>query len=383
MEYLDKLGCYRVGDLKFYSKLEAIEAMRRTGIHLHWDFNEAAYSSHDWTVEPQESLDELYAIRARQIRDKYDYVILMYSGGADSAQILHTCFKNDIKIDEIASFVNYDATQDKQNYLNAEIFNVALPTVDKYKEKFPWVKYRHIDLTNLTIDFFSDEKNKFDWIYSMNLNFNPNGTSRQGLGLKVKEWRDIIDSGKKLAIVWGADKPRIVHENNKFSFRFIDITDAGATVKSMAGEMPYTDELFFWSPDLAKIPIKQAHILKRYLSVDDLQNTRFVSTIKSEIDLAYKTVNGVKHWISVHGVNHLIYPDWDITTFSMGKTPSLIFSKRDEWFFNIENTSSFRHTWEMGVDKLWKTIPDYWKNDPKDIKKWLKLCISKDYYLEK
>jgi len=379
----DKLGCYRVGDLKFYSKLEAIEEMQRTGIHLHWDFNEAAFSSYDWTTEPEESLEELYLARAQQIRDNYDYVILMYSGGSDSTQILHTFLKNNIKIDEVASFVNYDLTRDKDNYLNAEIFNVALPTVEQFKEQYPWINYRHIDLTKLTIDFFSDPKNKFDWIYSMNFNLNPNGTSRQGLGLKVKEWREVIESGKKMAIVWGCDKPRIVHENNKFSFRFIDITDASASVASMAGQMPYTDELFYWSPDMAKIPIKQAHILKRYLSVDNLDNLRFVSTTRDEIDLAYKVVNGKKYWISVHGVNHLIYPDWDITTFTRGKTPSLIFSERDDWFFKMQDALTFKHNWEMGVIKLWQTIPDYWKNNPKDIKKWIKLCVSKDYFLEK
>jgi hypothetical protein len=34
---------YRLGDLKFYSKLEAIEMHAKTGVHLHWDFNEAAF----------------------------------------------------------------------------------------------------------------------------------------------------------------------------------------------------------------------------------------------------------------------------------------------------------------------------------------------------
>jgi hypothetical protein len=74
--YPDRLGCYRVGDLKFYSKLEAIEMHTRTGIHPHWDFNEAAFSSYDWTTEPEENLLELYRQRAQQLRNKYDYIVL-------------------------------------------------------------------------------------------------------------------------------------------------------------------------------------------------------------------------------------------------------------------------------------------------------------------
>jgi hypothetical protein len=84
MTYQDKLGVYRVGDLKFYSKLQAIEMSTKTGIHLHWDFNEAVFDSYDWTVEPKDSLVELYRQRAQQLRNKYDYIILAYSGGADS-----------------------------------------------------------------------------------------------------------------------------------------------------------------------------------------------------------------------------------------------------------------------------------------------------------
>ena len=77
MTYQDKLGVYRVGDLKFYSKLEAIEMHTKTGIHPHWDFNEAVFSSYDWTVEPKEDLLELYKQRAEQLRNQYDYIILI------------------------------------------------------------------------------------------------------------------------------------------------------------------------------------------------------------------------------------------------------------------------------------------------------------------
>ena len=37
--YPDPLGCYRVGDLKFYSKLDAIDAMQKTKIHLQFPVN--------------------------------------------------------------------------------------------------------------------------------------------------------------------------------------------------------------------------------------------------------------------------------------------------------------------------------------------------------
>jgi len=48
-----------------------------------------------------ESLDFLYALRARQLREKYDYLVLYFSGGADSTNILKTFIDNNIFLDEI------------------------------------------------------------------------------------------------------------------------------------------------------------------------------------------------------------------------------------------------------------------------------------------
>ena len=134
MNYPDKLGCYRVGDLKFYSKLQAIEMHTKTGIHPHWDFNEAVFDSYDWTVEPTEPLTEIYRARAQQLRDQYDYIVLMYSGGADSHNVLMSFLNNDIKLDEVASMSNQQATGDKNSWMNTEIFNVAIPTVEYLKK---------------------------------------------------------------------------------------------------------------------------------------------------------------------------------------------------------------------------------------------------------
>ena len=184
MTYQDKLGVYRVNDLKFHSKLEAIEMHTKTGVHPHWDFNEAVYSSYNWTVEPTENILELYRQRAVQLREKYDHIVLMYSGGADSTTMLESFVNNGIHVDEVASYINYTATGDKDNYLNAEIFRVSVNKIDHLKEKYPWLKYRLIDLTDLTLDLFSQNETKFNWIYDMNMFFNPNAAARDQLALK-------------------------------------------------------------------------------------------------------------------------------------------------------------------------------------------------------
>jgi hypothetical protein len=378
MIYQDKLGVYCVGDLKFYSKLEAIEHMQRTGVHLHWDFNEAVFSSYDWTKEPVMSLPELYKRRAQQLREKYDYIILQYSGGADSDNVLQTFVDNDIKIDEIVSYVNYDANGNRDHFLNSEFFRAALPRIDQLKINCSWINHRVVDLTDLTLTTFLDPKNKFDWIYNQNVYMTANCVARANIAYKIKPWRDLIESGKKICLLWGADKPRILHIDGKFRFRFLDMLDL--TASSTSGQQSYTDELFYWTPDLPEIVIKQAHIIKNYLNTY-LTTSPFVTEEKS--DLAFKMHQGKKLWLNNHGVHTLLYPKWNIATFSAGKTPSLVYSARDDWFWGLEQPNQSKHIWEMGINKIWNTISDYWKNDPQDISKGLVGCWGKDYFLEK
>lgn len=157
-KFPDPLGYYQVGNMKFYSKLEAIEMQEKTGIHLHWNFNEDVFSSYDWKTEPSAPILELYRQRAQQLRDKYDYIILNFSGGADSTTILESFVNNDIKIDELVSQINYDANGDKNAWLNSEIFVTTIPYVERLKERHPWIKHRLVDLTQLELDHFNQNK---------------------------------------------------------------------------------------------------------------------------------------------------------------------------------------------------------------------------------
>jgi hypothetical protein len=379
MNYIDKLGCYRVGDLKFYKKFDAMEMHTKTGIHPHWDFNEAVFSSYDWTKEPAESILELYRKRAQQLREQYDYIIVMYSGGADSTTVLESFLHNDIKVDEVASYSNFQKTGIRDDLLNAEIVNVVLPNIEHLQTQHPWLKYRLLDMLELELDHFSS-KDSPDFFRATNMFLNPNASARISLALKVTEWADIIHSGKRLAIVWGKDKPRVYHENGRWICKFIDFLDDSCSTKSIAGEEPYTDEFFYWTPDMPEITIKQSHMIKNYLNLVNTETLPFVSNVSS--DLAYKEINGKKHWLSNHGVHSIIYPSWNVNTFTSGKTNSITLSPRSSAFFQLQDTHSAKKNYYKGMEKLWTSIPDYWKNDPADAARGLKACWSKSYFLD-
>ena len=378
MIYQDKLGVYRVGDFKFYSKLEAIEMHSKTGIHPHWDFNESVFGSYDWTKEPEQSLTDLYAARAQQLRNKYDYIVLMYSGGADSTNVFDTFLSNNIYIDEVASFHNYSVTNNYNSFFGAEVNQVVRPKIKLLKEKYPWIRHRIIDVGELELEYFSTEFSK-NWLYELNSILCPSGVARESLALKIKEWRDIIESGKKLCLIYGSDKPRVFHKNGQYVFTFADIIDNTCTVKSMSGLQPYTDELFYWTPDMPEICIKQAHIVKRYMSQPNIENALFITT--SPTGLAYSERNEKKYWLDIHGIHTLVYPTWDISTFSVGKAGEILVTPRDSWLFELSNEHVIKKHWTIGLEKLLKTLPDYWKNDLSNWTKGVKGCISRDYFL--
>ena len=379
MKNPDNFGFYRIADFKFYSKLEAMEMHAQTGIHPHWDFNEAVFSSMDWTQEPVETLEDLYCQRAQQLRNEYDHLVLWYSGGADSDNVLHSFINNDIKLDEVASFVNYEATKEKINFLNAEIYEVASEKILQAKLKQPDLTHRIVDLCQPTIDEFQNKESKFDWIYHFHSIITVNAVARQRLPLAVKEWRDMFEQGKKVGFIFGAEKPRISQTSSgNYVFKFLDVLDtmvsAGAQIRNDPWDNP---EFFYWTPDCPKIVIKQAHILKKYLKYADTTSHWMTET---KVDLASKKINGKTWWLSMDGVHTLIYPKWQPVLYQF-KPKSPLFSARDTWFMEMNDGEDSWRIWRNGLEKRWQAVDDYWKNDVDDMSKGYVSSWSREYNL--
>ena len=106
----DKFGYYEVDGRPTYSKLEEAEWSYFNKSTIRWDFNDDIFNKIDWSIEPPNSLWDLYKMRARQIREAYDYVVLWYSGGSDSHNMLLAWIDAGLKIDEIATTWNYETT---------------------------------------------------------------------------------------------------------------------------------------------------------------------------------------------------------------------------------------------------------------------------------
>jgi len=378
----DHYGYYTVGQHKTYSKLDAVLLHERTGIFPTWHFNDAEFSAQDWTLEPPESLQEIYRQRAQQIRDNYDYLVLFYSGGADSTNILQTFLKNDIKLDEIAQFYSYDGDRgNADSNFNAEVTRVAIPWSQKITQQYPYINHRVIDQSQLIDSIYDLPEIKYDFLYQQNTCISPNNFSRVYLRRVIKDYSDMIASGKRLCFIWGAEKPRIYIEDNRYCLKFLDMVDNCVSPllqqQDFAG---YHDELFYWSPDFVRGLIKQGHAVIQALKTWPTTHPFFAA---EQTPYGYTVRNGQKWYLTVHGLHTVLYPDWDINTFSVGKKRSPILSLRDTWYLDKTDgsTQRFLHGIKMLDQLLTKTLDGYWKNTH-NLMDGIKGCLTKPYFLE-
>jgi hypothetical protein len=376
----DQFGYYTVGnDFRTYSKLEAMQTMQRTGIHLEWNFNKEIFGSYDWKTEPTETLPELYRQRAQQIRDSYDYVVIFYSGGADSWNILNTFLSNGIRVDEIAHCWSLAGDRTHSSYFNEEVYHVAIPNSQKIKEQYPDINHRIIDISQTVNDMYLQGSNKFDFIYYTNSLISPNGLARSYLRETVPEYRNMIASGQRVAFIWGTEKPRLHLRDGRYACQFLDMFDntVSSRLQSIALDKGYYDELFYWSPAAVPIIIKQCHLMRRFLSVADPRHV----WLEDQTGPYGKTKQG-NRWLTNHGLHSIIYPGWDVNTFTNGKNNQSVIGPRDRWFWSQDpETNPGLKIFNAGVQKIFSSIDRYWYNVETDWRRGFKNCIN-EYFIE-
>ena len=357
----DRFGYYRIGQQKFYSKYLAIQEHARTGIHPEWHFNDEVFSSYNWKEEPAESLEELYRQRVEQLRNKYDYLVLLYSGGSDSHNILDVFINNNIKLDEICTYHNLSAPGQQDLGTNAEVLRAAFPYMEHVRSTHPEIRQRIVDITPNQVSYWLNDQYGQLWLENLSNNFHLGSIQSQIKYSLDPEYAQMRDRGIKIGFIVGTDKPRVWQIDGRWCVRFIDtFTDFIFHCQDDG------TEFFYWSPDLPKLIIKQSHIVKRYLE-QATESTPFVSTTK-KIELACKEHNGKKLWLSDHGVHSLLYPTWNINTFSLGKDPhkawvleisglEILYTKK---IIKASKTTNADWCYKYGFKFAEKTIPPDW-----------------------
>lgn len=278
---------YKINNKKYADRLgflvENVNAFTNSEVTFCIPKIESSFDSLNLFEEPKESLNDLYKQRAIQLRNDYDYIILFYSGGADSHCILETFLLNNIFIDELVIYDSVDLpsktkikNEDPEGFVylesegrGREIQHSAIPLAKHFIETYsPNTKITYFSsLLEEHLKFWKNmTKDKFfynlDTVFtSLISNFtvfrtrNPNVFS--------PNWKK-IKSTKKTVSLWGREKPAIKYNDTGFYFFFTDnlfqATFDPCFNLSEDG-FPNIHEFFFIHPSCPKLFLKQAHVL--------------------------------------------------------------------------------------------------------------------------
>ena len=329
----DKFGFYQVGEYRTYSRMEAIEYSANSKKKIHWNYNDEVFSKVNFSKEIDISLNELYKLRCRQIRNSYDYVVLFYSGGSDSHNMLMQWINSDCKLDEVATLVSLEGSKVKNNYGNIEQYFVAIPNIIALSEKYKF-NYTVIDFSKFIMDYIATNARHEHILYDINFNMSPNNIAKSLLRYNVDKWKNLILSGKKVCFLWGMEKLSISNRDGNNYLKFKDRYDCVLSpIVQRNYNIGWYDEFFSITPDLPELMIKQCNIIKNFFKIRNTNLHSILSYYQQEpSSRGYN--KRLNLYLSDDGYRKLLYPHWDLNTLSRGKSASTSKSPQDDWIWN-------------------------------------------------
>lgn len=344
-----KLGYYICDNMEFGSKIQACFHGVKTQRPVQWIFNNDVFKQYDWTIEPEHDLDYYYNLRARQIREQYDYVVLSYSGGSDSHNIYESFRRQGLHIDEILVNTMETASQkildpSSRDAVNAPLSEHRLHTLPRLKEiavTMPKTKITIVDLSSYVFKNF-ESIGDASWVMEKREGLNPIGITRFNY-LHQSEIRKRFDKNYQIGLIIGCEKPRTLIYNGNLAIRF---SDRSANINTVADHYRlYTNctvEFFYWSPDCVPLLIKQGHVIKRYLEANpDMQIHWKLSTTNESFRLIHEPL-----------LRTLIYTTWNNHWFQGKKSINDWYSEFDYWFLKNYNETKAYHVWREGIEYI-------------------------------
>lgn len=395
-------GFFEVGDAKFYSKLDAVHHSMETGDTVKWNFNNKAFSKLDWTKDPGHDLKYWYRQRAQQIRDKYDYVVLMFSGGCDSTNVANSFFDNDIHVDELFILHVLDGTHgDPHSFMTGEIFHLAIPyALEKLKGKKTRLTLH--DNSNWERQMVSSAENRaYSWRAYNNIhNLAMCGRYHSptiGWHQRFNKWRRLIDSGKTVAFVWGEIKPPVNYdaEVGKHYYQIEDhYPHMPSPGRQWVNDPTENHENFYTQPDLPELMIKQAHVLLEKIKNFNSNRHLFFEREKDNIwvtspwgfqaanpqasSRCFTTQEGKDFEMFYNDYHQLVYPGWK-PGYIQWKQHGRAVHPWHQWL--ADEMPQHAKSWYKEYIEVFSALPDEWSRHRGSLEQNLKR-IPINYYIE-
>jgi hypothetical protein len=311
-------GFYEYRGQVFLDKTTVLEAAvdnNDLNPHIHFNFNDSIFKSIDWQVEPDINLADLYRMRAQQLRDSYDHLILMYTGGSDSRQVLHTFLDNNIFLDQVITIYPEKLTEKIKvswdiYHPDAFLFEHELTTLPGLKDlhaRSPKTQIQIVDCSNELMTFYHKDNYWADRRPLSRLGGTFHCTK---MNAGIQYVRENTEKLGKVAVIWGCDKPNVMLHQGMLYGYFVDTGFNGSQVLRPTNVVDFSPVMFFSAADAPLITIKQCHVIKSWLE-----------RVPGIYKIFEKWGDNPSAWAAGRELTkHMIYPSWHHSIFQGDKS---------------------------------------------------------------
>lgn len=339
-----KYGAWACNKQLFETKKEALLYSSSTGLPVSFYYHNNIWEKFNVASIIETDLDALYKERAQQLRDRYNHLILYYSGGSDSNNILMTFLKNNIVLDEVVVkwqkplidqkfYIPNNKDTSARNSASEWDYSVK-PTLNFLKQYYPHIKITIQDFTNKiyspqyeSVKFW---ENRLENIKSSRV------TLSTVLQRSDYELQHYTYFKKNTGHIYGVEKPRLFVKDGWINFMFTDVSLENSLMEEARDNESV--ELFYWSPDLPQLPVAQAYKVAEFFNnnqhlIDILLKSGKQDYLKNVVNL------GLENKL----VRHVLYPTTWTERFQADK-PNMYRSDWWFWLHESEELDSIRNS---------------------------------------
>lgn len=371
---------YSVRDKKFSNK---VEALRYASLFNDSKFSDIKFFYHhkvwnnfDRSLLGKISLKQLYKERAQQIRDRYDYVILYFSGGADSTNILESFLNNNIPLDEIvvrwpkkligsSIYTPNNVDKTARNFVS-EWDLVIEKELKKIAQSHPNIKITILDYIE-GIDNFK---------YHDDLFLTQNHFHSAINLLRMQKFTDLehVSRGKKVCSVMGFDKPMVCEVNGSAFMYFPD----NLVAQAIPSAEESTRENFYWSPDFPILAYEMAYQVYLNFKLNPFNRQVLLNSINKSVDGKIK-FDITQMYFDI--IKPIIYETWDMSKFQAEKPTHGFKADKDFWFYESNEFKLPRQQWQYFYRSQLDNISEVFCQVENGDKTGYKIVLSPLYFL--
>lgn len=335
-------GYWETSGKYFINKHDALVHATKNNEKVYFKFFNEIWDSFDRNLIGKFSLKALYKQRAQQLRDTYDYIILYFSGGADSYNVLRSFIDNNIKLDEVCvKWCNVTLESNTKVYIANTIDNTANNYLSEWDLAIaPVLKELSVTHPEIKIEIVDWFKNRFD-IGSENafrLVNHWHDVEVPSLAVWSPNEQKLVEKGKKVVSLYGIDKPNIWFSANGNASMFF--TDGATTMGTPNPCNIYGTEYFYFAPSFPLITFETASVVANAIKTNPDLNK-----IKYDADAIIDRTEFINRWQQQQKkLRHILYDNWT-NRFQAFKPTIVDRSDKHFWLFKYDEFKKQRESY--------------------------------------